>query len=203
MAKENEELDKIEDGLVAVDSDESDVDPWDGLTTRQAQIQALRMRNVTQKSIGQLLGISQVMVHKELKKIREIHKEKGASLDREVFIGSTVTKFDLLEQKAWDIYNAAGMAKPGEKVNSAIQIQAIQIIAGLQEKRAKLYMDLGLLEKAATKVDHTFKASGTTLIDTWDTVGREKLAETIIVSQMKQLPAPEPPDEEDAEFEEE
>jgi predicted transcriptional regulator len=172
------------------------LDPWEGLTDQQTHIQALRFRGVSQGAIAKVLGVSQPYIHKQLKRIKEIHAEKGAQIDQDVFVGMSVSKFDLLEQKAWEIYSKES-AK--EKVNTAVQMQALQTIASLQEKKAKLLLDLGLLKRAAQQHEHTIKPVGPTFVDTWEASKRENLAQDIIFSQMKALPEPEAPYE-DAEI---
>lgn len=179
---------------------EMEIDPWEGLTAQQAQIQGLRFRGMTQKAIAQILGVSQPYIFKQLKTIGEIHQKRGSAIDQATFAGQTTAKFDLLEQKAWEIYTkASGSVKDDIKPNTAVMMQALQTIAGLQEKKAKLLTDLGLLAKVAQKHEHTFKASGPTLVDAWETTGREQLAHTIIESQMKALQEPQPPSEDDVE----
>ncbi|MDB5716184.1 MAG: hypothetical protein JWO15_3581 [Sphingomonadales bacterium] len=202
MSDTNDDLDTEESPGAAIMTPEMEIDPWEGLTAQQAQIQGLRFRGLTQKAIAQILNVSQPYINKQLNNIKEIHKERGTSIDQATFAGQTTAKFDLLEQKAWEIYGKAGT---GEKPNTAVMMQALQTIAGLQEKKAKLLTDLGLLAKVAQKVEHSFKASGPTLVDSWESSGREQLAQTIIVSQMKALPEPKPPEEdiEDGEIEEE
>jgi predicted transcriptional regulator len=170
--------------------EELEIDPWEGLTDQQTHIQALRFRGVTQVAIGKILGVSQPHINQQLKKIKEIHAKKGAQIDQDVFIGMSVSKFDLLEQKAWEIYHKENTK---DKVNTAVQMQALQTIASLQEKKAKLLLDLGLLKRAAQQHEHTIKPGGPTFVDDWEASRREQLAQNIIISQMKALPEPEAP----------
>lgn len=173
------------------------IDPWEGLTERQAHIQALKLRGMTQGAIAKLLGVSQPFVNQELKRIQKIHKENGTQIDKDLVIGMQLSKYEVLQQRAWEIYARAGA---GAVPNTAVQLQCLQAIATFAEKRTKTMSDFGLLEKAAKKVEHSFKPSGPTIVDTWESEGRKQFAKTIITSQLPELAEPEPPaDDEDEE----
>lgn len=166
-----------------------EVDPWSGLTDRQKFIQRLKLRDMTNANIAKVIGATSQEVSKELVAIKAIHRQKGITLNKDEFIGGTVTAFEELEAKAWELFYTAGR---GDNPNTAVQLQCIQAIAAVLEKKTKLLMDVGLVEKASTKHDHRFQPVGQTIIDTWDSSGREKLAAAILTSQLKELPEPEP-----------
>lgn len=165
--------------------DSLDEDPWTGLTERQVLIQRLKMRGMSQTNIGTVLGISQPMVNKELKKIREVHKSRGVNLDKDAVSGYFLSVYEEVENKAWEIFSTADDNKE--------KIQALTTIMSSKEKQMKLMTDLGLVEKAADKVNHTHELKSVPLLDNWDTDGKNKLSGTILESQLSQLEEPVPP----------
>ena len=173
----------------------ADKDPWLGLTERQRQVQRLKLRGVSQAVIAKVLGVAQPTISRELAEIREVHRSKGIAIDKEAFIGESVSVYEEVEHKAWEMY----MGLPDD---SPIKIQALQLVMAAREKQTKVLVDIGLIEKASQRVEHTFKVTNPTLIDSWDQEGKARLAETVLSSQLKSLPEPSPPaDIEDAEIE--
>lgn len=180
---------------------DEDKDPWSGLTERQILIQRLKMRGIPQKTIGQICGgISQTMVCKELKAIREIHKQRGVALDREAYVGESISIHEELLTKAWDIFYRIPDDNP---IAYQTKLQAINTIASLRDKHTKLLTDLGIIDKVPQKHEHDLRLSrGPSVVDNWSTEKKQKIAEAVLLADFKPLEDPVPPEDDisDAEF---
>lgn len=168
-------------------------DPWSGLTERQTLIQRLRLRGMSQQAIGRVLSISQPMVHKELKNINKIHEKKGVSVKKELVVGKSLSIFEEVAYKAWEIY--------GSTEDDKAKLNALNTVMNATEKQVKLLTDLGLVERAAERVNHTHELKKAPLLEEWNTEGRAKLAENILTAQLNPLEEPEPPEDEDPSIE--
>lgn len=174
------------------------VDPWSGLTEQQKVVQTLFLQGASQKVIGLTIGVSQPRVHGILKEIREVHKANGATIEAEAYVGETRSLFQTIEQQGWKILRKAEAAN-----NTAVQIQALQMIKSARLDQTKMLLDIGMLDKAADRVEHSVTVNKS-IVDDWTPVQRQLAAKAIIESQLTPLEAPTPPepDYEDAEFEE-
>lgn len=124
----------------------------EGLTDRQKQIIRMKRMGLTQKAMGTMLKISQPMVNKELKKIREIFTEQGANISQALIVGDTVDLFGEIEKRGWELYTANKDKKP------SVANRALETIMAAREKTLKLMMELGIMKKAPTEHEHTLKA---------------------------------------------
>jgi hypothetical protein len=168
-------------------------DAFSSLTERQQLIYRFRMRGVSQVAIANAAGISQPTISRELSIIKEHFRANGSEIDQDVTIGESACLFDEVEAKAWNIYHDADA--PGDKLKGLATVMAAR------EKKLKLLMDVGRLERAGTKsvVEHITSP----LVANWGTEQKELVANTIVQSTFSQVQAPLPPDDEeiqDAEF---
>ena len=164
-------------------------DPWHGLTERQVTISRLKMRGLSQTAIASVLGVSQPIVSKELKKIKKVHQERGVTLDKNAMVGQTVSVYEEVEQKAWELFHTS----PDD---SSHKSQALSLVMQARDKQIKLMTDLGFIEKAAQKVDHSIQVKAP-LLESWDKQGKQRLSENILVAQLNPLDEPEPPEDDD------
>lgn len=180
------------DGLIV----QLDKDPWYGLTDRQKQVQEMFMRGISQTTMGKILGISQSMVFKELTAIRKKHAERGVAIDKNSYAGETISIYEELFSKALrtfyeiDKENALG---------PQMKLQAINTMATLREKQTKLLMDLGIIDKASTKVEHSL-TDKRTFVESWSSEAKQKLAQNLLEAGFQELEEPAPPEPEDAEI---
>lgn len=175
--------------------DQMDKDPWSGLTDRQRTIQELKLRGLSQKAIGTLVGISQTMVFKELAAIKEVHKQKGATLDTQTFAGETISIYEELQIRALKTYDSI---PADNNLAPQMKLQAINTIASIREKMMKALGDLGIIQRAAQKIEHehSLKQQKPSFVDSWDKKAQEKLAVNILTAGFTELEDPLPPEEE-------
>lgn len=161
--------------------------PYEGLTERQQLIARMRLRGFSQTAMAQVLGVSQPIVSKELKRVREHMSKRGASVDQNLVIGETTSLYEEVERRAWELYHDD---EYGDKA------KALQLVLQSREKHTKLLMDLGRLEKAGNKITHEVKVSPF-LRDFEDR--KEEVVEALVNATLTQLPAPVPPEYDDVE----
>lgn len=159
-------------------------DPYDGLSDRQRTIARMRLRGLTQKTIAKFLGVSQPVISKECKRIREHMQARGESIDQDVTIGETVTLYEEVEYKAWELYHTG---EAGDKA------KALSLIMQARDKHVKLLMDVGRLERAGNKT--SVELSVSPLVKNWDDEKKSEVVDAIVTSQLTALPEPEPPEE--------
>jgi DNA-binding CsgD family transcriptional regulator len=167
------------------------------LTDKQKQVFKLKLRGFTQRAIGEVMGISQPAVAGHWKAIRTRFAEVGASIDQNQVVGESVSLFQEVEERAWDLfYTAKSAGKLGDSN------RALATIMTAREKSLTLLMDLGLLRRAAVEHEHHVTASP--LIEQWrsgDAQNKMRVTTRVIETQLDPLDEPQPPEDiEDAEF---
>lgn len=161
--------------------------PPNELSERQRRIVNYRMRGLTQKAIGDLEQVSQPMIAKELRKIREVYKEQGRTVDGEMVVGESVSLFQEVEKKAWELYYTHKKERP-----SAAN-KALDTIMASREKTNKLMMDLGILRKAATEIEHKIVAPFVEQFTSMSPEKKQQALGNVITVNLKELDEPEPP----------
>lgn len=183
----------------------ADEDSLVELTDKQRQVFKLKLRGFTQKAIGEVMGISQPAVAKHWKKIQERFAEVGASIDQERVVGESVSLYQEIEERAWELFYLAKSAtnKDGKlqpKLGDANR--ALGTVMAAREKSLNLLMDLGLLKRAAIEHDHVLHESP--LMEAWkkgDAQKRLRLTSRVIETQLEELDDPLPPEDiTDAEY---
>lgn len=175
--------------------------PPEELSERQRRIVNYQYRGLTQKAIAQLEDVSQPYISAQIKKIREVYKSVGRTIDQEVVVGETVSVYGEVEQRAWELY-----FKHKDTTPSAAN-KALDTVMTSREKTVKLFMDLGIMNRKAIEHEHTVKA--VPFLEQFENMKEEaKQAElqNVIEVSLTTLEEPEPPqleaDIEDAVIEE-
>ena len=158
-----------------------------GLTDHQKQILRLKMRGIPQTTIAKIMGVSQPYISQEMKRIREIFKEKGKTIDQDLVVGNTITLYEEVEEQAWQLYAAD---------KNVDKLKALSLIVNARKENIKLLMDLGKIERIGTSSE--VKITVSPFLQKWKQEENTKeIAKTAIVSQLPALEAPEPPEEEE------
>ncbi len=180
--------------LATLDADENAVV---GLTDKQKQVFKLKLRGFTQRAIGEVMNISQPAVAKHWKAIKKRFSDIGASIDQNQVVGESVSLYQEIEERAWDLYS---LAKGAGKIGDANR--ALSTVMTARDKALSLLMDLGLLRRAA--VEHEHSVSVSPLIDQWrsgDAQKKIRVTTRVIETQLDELDEPQPPEDiSDAEF---
>lgn len=163
-------------------------DPPSDLSERQRRIINFRLRGFTQKAIAKVEDVSQPMIAKEIAKIREIYKLQGRTVDQELVVGEAVSIYQEVERRSWEIYFLHKKSTP------TAAMKALDTVMASREKTHKLLMDLGIMRKAASSVEHTFKVAP--FIEQFEQMPieeKERRLSNIIDSSLSDLKEPEPP----------
>lgn len=174
---------------------EADEEAVVGLTDKQRQVFKLKLRGFTQKAIGEVMSISQPAVAKHWKAIQHKFSDIGATIDQNQVVGESATLFQEIEQRAWELFYTA---KNAGKLGDANK--ALSTIMEARERSLELFMDLGIIKRAAIEHDHNVTVSP--LIESWrkgDAQAKLTLPAQVIETQLEPLDEPMPPIE-DAEF---
>lgn len=176
---------------------EANEDAVVGLTDKQKQVFKLKLRGFTQRAIGEVMGISQPAVAKHWKKIKARFAEIGASIDQNQVVGESVSLYQEIEERAWDLfYTAKSAGKLGDSN------KALATIMSARDKSLNLLMDLGLLRRVA--IEHEHNVSVSPLVDQWrsgDAQKKIQVTSKVIETQLDELDEPLPPkDITDAEY---
>lgn len=165
----------------------SDDIPMPGdLTERQRRIVKYRLRGMTQRAIARLEDVSQPMIAKEMRAIRAAFKEQGENIDQDVIVGESMTLYQELEQRAWEIYHKALDEKKYGDCN-----KALATIMSARDHTVKLLLDLGLVERA--KIEHSHTVNLPPFVEKWKEVDKSQVITSVIHTQLDPLEDPEPP----------
>lgn len=154
------------------------------LSEQQQLIARLKLRGMSQKAIANVLDVTPQRISQEVRTIREHFRARGASVNQEVVVGETVTLYEEVERKAWEVFNDKDNPK---------KLRALDTVMSAREKHLKLLMDLGLMKRAAIEHQHGIAKS-----PVFESLTPEKRQE--IVARIIEQPtgaAPTPPDDED------
>jgi hypothetical protein len=165
------------------------------LTERQRSIYNLKLRGLTQAAIAKVvknkdggLGVSQPMIAKEWRKIKQVFKDQGRNIDQEQVVGESVSLYQEVEQRAWEMYFTHKAEKP-----SAAN-KALDTVMAAREKTNKLMMDLGILQKAKIEHEHTMTvAPFFQQFDNLEEEQKQNALRNVIDVHLGELEEPEPP----------
>jgi hypothetical protein len=163
-------------------------DPPSELNERQRRVLNYRFRGLTQTAIAKLEDVSQPMIAKEIRTIKKIFAEQGRTIDQEQVVGESVSLYQEVEQRAWEIYFTHKKEKP-----SAAN-KALDTVMASREKTVKLLMDLGIMKKAAIEHEHTMKvAPFFEQFDSLEDQQKQNALRNVIDVHLGELEEPEPP----------
>jgi hypothetical protein len=151
---------------------------------RRYEVRALRLQGFNITQIADKLGHDPQTIRKDLQVIREEQSAEAKTFDRDQHVAEAQERFDLIEQKAWEVFNEA---KPG----SATKVKALDLVRLSQSDRTKIMVDTGVIvkEQRQLEVKHTHSLE-------WDDDMRERVARALVEQSLK-TPLLEPTPEED------
>lgn len=177
------EATKVADAL----STEADIklmktDPYQGLSERQQIIARFKLRGLSQQAMAGFLKVSQPVVSKEMKRVRDHLIERGAGIDQDLMVGETTSLYEEVEYKAWELYHTG---------DDGAKTKALALVMQARDKHTKLLMDLGRLERAGNK--STLEVHVSPLIRSMDDPEQKALVTAVVKAQLSELEDPKPP----------
>lgn len=158
------------------------------MTDKQKEIFKLKLRGLSQSAIAKVLGITQQMVSKHWLANKKKFQKMGEQMNQPALVGESVSLYNEVGERAWDLYYAARKAGKLGDAN-----RALATVMTAKDKQLSLLMDLGLLRRAA--VEHEHRVVESPLVKKWreqEGTVQEVVAE-VIETQLDQLEEPEPP----------
>ncbi len=158
----------------------------EGLTEQQQTIVRFKIRGLSQKRTAEILGLSAARVSQEVKAIREHHVARGSQVDQAALVGETASLYEEVEKKAWEVYHDPAEGK---------KLRALETVMAARERQIKMYMDLGLVKRAA--IEHTSTVVVSPLMSKLTPEKKDEIVARIIETAPGL--APTPPEEYDEE----
>lgn len=162
---------------LAPDSDDQTT-LMEGLSDRQRVIVRFKMRGLSQAATAQFLKITPARVSQEMKAIRAHYVVRGSNVNQAALVGDTLTLFEEIEQKGWEVYHA----------DESKRLRALDTIMSAREKQLKLLMDLGHVKRAA--VEHTHGVVVSPILSDLTHEVKQQLVATIIETAPGKAPSP-------------
>lgn len=147
---------------------------------RREQVQKLRLRGISIRSIAKIVQVSPNTVQRDLAAIRSRNSTALEQFEQNEHVGEALSRFEEVEERAWSEYHAA--KKPSEKLS------ALNLIRTVQNDKLKALIETGFIQKDTPKavVEHTHK------ID-WTPDMQDRIAEALLESTLNpQLEEPYP-----------
>lgn len=139
---------------------------------RRIQVQRYRLRGMTYAQIAELLDVSVMTIRRDLEAIREENKEKVDSLQKNEFIGESLSVFDNLQDRAWAEYTAEG-------TTPQIRLKALDLIRVIQGDKTKVLTDCGLIHKEENNKDKKVEVEHKIALP-WDEQTKSDVAKALL-----------------------
>jgi transcriptional regulator with XRE-family HTH domain len=175
-------VDKVAELLVITAPAGGADDTLEGLSDQEQVVVRMKLAGLSQEAISKVLGLTKGRISQIVKRIREHYESKGRSISQDRVIGESITLYEEVEHKAWEVYHNQDSKK----------LRALEVIMNAREKQLSLLMDLGIIKRAAQQHEHLHADVSPLLARLTDEKKRQ------LVSNIIDIPAgeePEPPDE--------
>jgi len=160
------------------------------LAPEERKVLKLMLRGYTRVTISKVMGKSLSNVIDTQKNIRRKLSTLGENVDQNYLIGYTVSVYEEVEEKAWELYGLADNAKSAVRDKS----KALELVMKAREKQLKLIMDVGLVQKAENVVNHEVTLSP--FLESWGEGDKQSVVKAMVESTLDKLEDPVAPDAE-------
>ncbi len=168
---------------LALENEEKEYEHLFGsITPQQKAIVRMKLKGMGVREIATLMGTTYSNVAHQLSNVRKFFASKGKTVDQDITLGETMSVYDEVTLKAWELFN--GSEDPG------VKIKALNTVLSAKAQHTKLLMDVGKLDKAAKEV----------IVTTQDTPpflakikANPSLIQQVLEATLSPLAQPEPP----------
>jgi len=143
------------------------------LAERRQTVLTLRLKGLTFKDIGQQLSIGYMTVKRDLDIIRQENLQNVTEFNRDQAVASAMQTYDQVELEAWQAYYAD---------KTPTRAKYLNLIRMNNKDRIQLLVDIGLVSKAALRVEHKVETEG--VLAHWTEDAKALVAMSIIRTQM-------------------
>ena len=150
---------------------------------RRRLVMKFRLRGLTFRQIAKELGVGYMTVKRDLDAIKVETREKVSQFKHDYALGKSISTYEQIEEEAWE--QASRCAN-----GSSNKAQFLNLARTARNDQVKLLMDVGLIGRSATQVEHTVKADS--VLDGWTKEAQQLVALAIIRSQIGNAEEPVP-----------
>ena len=118
---------------------------------RRQMVLRKRLKGLTFRNIAKELGVGVMTVRRDLQAIKERMADKVSKFEKDQALGECLQTYELIHQESWDQYHRCAHG-------SSQRVQFLNLIRAAEGDRIKTLMDVGLIGKAAVKVEHKHEA---------------------------------------------
>lgn len=149
---------------------------------RRREAFKMRLQGANYREIAERLDVGYMTVKRDLDIFKEELNKRITQFDKNYALGKTLSVYEQIEKEAWEQFHSSNF--------TASRIQCLNLIRTTRNDQTKLLMDIGLIGKAPTKVEHKVETSAATALQGWTKEAQNLVALAIIRSQ---LPTPAEP----------
>ncbi len=155
------------------------------MAERRQTVLTMRLKGMTFKDIGRTLNIGYMTVKRDLDLIRQENVRSVTEFNRDKAVADAMSTYDQVELESWQAYYAD---------KSPAKAKYLNLIRMNNKDRIQLLVDIGLVSKAALRIEHTVETEG--VLAHWTEDAKALVAMSIIRTQMEggkpppQLPEP-------------
>jgi len=119
---------------------------------RRTKIQRLRLRGLGYENIAKLLGITAVMVERDMIAIADKNRKSIDNFQQNQFIAENLGVLDEVMERAWAEFSTAAEG-------TTHRLKSLDLVRSTQGDKMKALIDCGLIEKEPQHIDveHSFK----------------------------------------------
>jgi transcriptional regulator len=146
------------------------------LAERRQAVLTLRLKGMTYKNIAKEVGVGYMTVKRDLDQIRQENVQQVSKFNRDVAIGQAIASYNQVEVEAWQQYHKCSNGT-NQKANF------LHLVRAATNDRVKLLTEVGLVSKAAVRVEHKVEADA--VLKGWTQDAKQLVAMAIIRAQMQ------------------
>jgi len=146
------------------------------LAERRQQVLTLRLKGMAFKEIAKEVGVGYMTVKRDLDQVRQENVQQVSKFNRDVAIGQAIASYNQVELEAWLQYHKCSQG-------TTQRAQFLNMVRAATNDRVKLLTEVGLVSKAAVRVEHTVEADG--VLKGWTQDAKQLVAMAIIRTQMQ------------------
>lgn len=146
------------------------------LAERRQTVLTLRLKGMSYKDIAKEVNVGYMTVKRDLEQIRQENLEKISKFNRDVAIGQAIATYNEIEREAWKQYH-------GCRQGTTQQANFLNMVRAANNDKLKLLVEIGLITRAAARVEHKLEADG--VLKGWTQDAKQLVAMAIIQAQMQ------------------
>lgn len=145
------------------------------LAERRQAVMTLRLKGLSYKSIAEQVGVGCMTVKRDLDQVRQDNIQQVSEFNRDVALGRAIASYNEIEREAWIQYHLT-------KSGTSQKAQFLNMVRVANNDRVRLLTEVGLVSRAAARVEHKIETDG--VLAGWTQDAKQLVAMAIIRAQM-------------------